>query len=156
MNIVAESGLSSSCAYGDGESTYSISCVSPTSSHTQSHNTPSSTLHFFVAAFWRGFEGVGDVFNALGFGLRVYESSTSVTPLARVTLLESKLAKWHITQVWVDKARLKHARALGLGEGRGATWPLGTHLGDGGVWNAWVVLVPTTLAPRVARVGNEA
>ena len=73
-----------------------------------------------------------------------------------MTLLESKLAKWHITQVWVDKARLKHACVLGLGEGRGASWPLGTHLGDGGVWNAWVVLVPTTLAPRVARVGNEA
>ena len=66
LDIVAESGLSSSCAYGAGESTYSISCVSPPSAHTQPHNTPSSTLHFFVVAFWRGVEGVGDVFNALG------------------------------------------------------------------------------------------
>jgi hypothetical protein len=52
--------------------------------------------------------------------------------------LESRRAKTHMTQVWINTARCKHARAIGLGEGRGPTWPLGTHHVDGGVWNAWV------------------
>jgi hypothetical protein len=43
-----------------------------------------------------------------------------------------------MTQVWINTARCKHARAIGLGEGRGPTWPLGTRHVDGGVWNAWV------------------
>jgi hypothetical protein len=43
-----------------------------------------------------------------------------------------------MTQVWINTARCKHSRAIGLGEGRGPTRPLGTHHVDGGVWNAWV------------------
>jgi hypothetical protein len=60
------------------------------------------------------------------------------TPLARVMFLEMKRAKTHMTHVWINTARYKHARAIGLGEGRGPIWPLGTHHVDGGVWNAWV------------------
>jgi hypothetical protein len=52
--------------------------------------------------------------------------------------LESKRAKPHMTQVWINIARCKLARAIGLGEGRGRPWPLGTHHVDGGVWNTWV------------------
>ena len=80
------------------------------------------------------------------------------TPLARVTILESKLAKLHITRVWVDNARLKHARALGLGKGRGATWALGTHFGDGGVWNAWVCACANHTRPARGKrreIGSE-
>jgi hypothetical protein len=43
-----------------------------------------------------------------------------------------------MTQVWINTARCKHARAIGLGEGRGPTWPPWTHHVDGGVWNALV------------------
>jgi hypothetical protein len=62
-----------------------------------------------------------------------------------------------MTQFWISTARCKHARAIGLGEGRGPTWPLGTHHVDAlpvvfGMLG--YVLVPTTPAPRVARVGN--
>jgi hypothetical protein len=46
--------------------------------------------------------------------------------------------KTHMTQVWRNIARCKHARAIDFGEGRGPTWPLGTHHADGGVWNARV------------------
>jgi hypothetical protein len=60
------------------------------------------------------------------------------TPLARVMFLESKRAKTHMTQVRIDNARCKHARTIGLGVGRGPTWPLWKHHIDGGVWNAWV------------------
>jgi hypothetical protein len=38
--------------------------------------------------------------------------------------------KTHMTQVWIN--------AIGLGEGRGPTWQLGTHHVDCGVWNTWV------------------
>ena len=41
-------------------------------------------------------------------------------------------------KIFANKKKRKHARAIGLGEGRGPTWPLGTHHVDGGVWNAWV------------------
>jgi hypothetical protein len=41
-------------------------------------------------------------------------------------------------QVCIDTARCKHARAIGLGQGRGQTWPLGTHHVEGGIWDAWV------------------
>jgi hypothetical protein len=54
-------------------------------------------------------------------------------PNARVILLESKRTKTHMTQVWIDTRRGKHARVTSLGEGRGPTWPLGAHLVDGGV-----------------------
>jgi hypothetical protein len=52
--------------------------------------------------------------------------------------LESKRAKTHMAQVLINTAPCEHARAIGLGEGRGPTRPLGTHHIDGGVWNAWV------------------
>jgi hypothetical protein len=39
------------------------------------------------------------------------------TPLARVMFSESKRAKTHMTQVWINTARCRHARAIGLGEG---------------------------------------
>jgi hypothetical protein len=55
------------------------------------------------------------------------------TPLARVMLLDIKQTKTHMTQVWINIARCKYVRAIGLGEGRGPTWPLGTHNVDGGV-----------------------
>jgi hypothetical protein len=55
-----------------------------------------------------------------------------------VMFLISKPVKAHMTHVWINTARFKHARAIGFGEGRGPTWPLGTHHGDGGVFNAWV------------------
>jgi hypothetical protein len=51
---------------------------------------------------------------------------------------ESKRAKTHMTQVWINTARSKYARAIGLREGRVPTWPLGTHHVDRGVWNAWI------------------
>jgi hypothetical protein len=59
-------------------------------------------------------------------------------PQAQVMLLESKREKPHMTQVWINTGRCKHARATGFGEGRGPTWPLGTHHVDSGVWNAGV------------------
>jgi hypothetical protein len=73
-----------------------------------------------------------------------------------VIFLESKRAKTHMAQVWTNIARFKHARTIGLGKGRGPTWPLGTHH----IYLAVVfgmlgyVLVPTTPAPLVAHVEN--
>jgi hypothetical protein len=87
--------------------------------------------------FWRGFEGVGAVINARGLVSGCVNRARKFTPHARVVLLESKQAKTHMTQVWIITARCKQARAIGLGEGRGTTWPLGTHHVDG-LWNAWV------------------
>jgi hypothetical protein len=55
-----------------------------------------------------------------------------------VMFLESKRAITHIPQVWINTVRCEHARAISSGEERGPTWPLGTHYGDGGDWNAWV------------------
>jgi hypothetical protein len=60
------------------------------------------------------------------------------TPQARVMYFERRRAKTHMTQVPINNVRCKHARAIGLGEGRGPTWPVWTHHVDGGVWNAWV------------------
>jgi hypothetical protein len=76
---------------------------------------------------------VGAVFNARGLVCGCMNRAREFTPMARVMLLESKRAKTHMTQVWISTARYKHARAIGLGEGRGPTWPLGTHHVDGGV-----------------------
>jgi hypothetical protein len=69
------------------------------------------------------------------------------TPHARVMLLEGKQAKTHMTQVWISIARCKHERAIGLGQGRDPTWPLGTHHVDGGVWNAWVCACANHIRP---------
>jgi hypothetical protein len=85
-----------------------------------------------------GFGGVGAVFNARGLVCGCVNRARKFTPLARVMYLESKRAKKHMTQVWTNIARRKHARAIGLGEGQGPTRPLGTHHVDGGAWNAWV------------------
>jgi hypothetical protein len=79
------------------------------------------------------------VFNARGLVCGCVNRARKFTPQALVMFLESKRAKMHMTQVWINCARCKHARAIGLGEGRGSTWPLvGTHHVDGGVRNAWV------------------
>jgi hypothetical protein len=77
------------------------------------------------------------------------------TPLARVMLLESKRAKTHMTQVWINTQSYKHARAIGLGEGRGPIWPLGTHHVDGGVWNAWVCACANHTRPTRRELGSE-
>jgi hypothetical protein len=63
-------------------------------------------------------------------------------------------------QGWINNApykRLNGRKAIGFGEGRGPTWPFGTHqvqvvfrmLG-------YAMLVPTTPAPRAAHVGKWA
>jgi hypothetical protein len=78
------------------------------------------------------------VFNARGLACECVNRARKYTPLARVMFSESKRTKTHMTQVWINTARCKHARANGLGEGQGPTWPLGTHHVDGDVWNAWV------------------
>jgi hypothetical protein len=69
--------------------------------------------------------------------------------------LESKQATTHMTQVWINTARRKHARAIGLGVGRGPTWPLGTHHDDdGGVWNAWVCACANHTRPTRGKRGE--
>jgi hypothetical protein len=78
------------------------------------------------------------VFNARGLVCGCVNRARKFTPQARVMFLESKRAKTHMTHVWINNAGRKHARAIGLGEGRGPTWPLGTRHVDGGVKNDWV------------------
>jgi hypothetical protein len=73
------------------------------------------------------------VFNVRGLVFGCVNRARNVTPLALVMFLESKRAKMHTTQVWINTARCEHSRAIGLGEGRGPTRPLGTHHVDGGV-----------------------
>jgi hypothetical protein len=75
------------------------------------------------------------VFNARGLVCGcVNNRARKFTPHARVMVLESKRrAKTHMTHVWINIVRV-----IGLREGRGPTWPLGTHHVDGGVCNAWV------------------
>jgi hypothetical protein len=53
-------------------------------------------------------------------------------------LERKQVVKTHMTQVWIDIARIEQTTAIGFGEGRGPTWPLGTHHVDGGIWNVWV------------------
>jgi hypothetical protein len=77
-----------------------------------------------------------------------------LTPLARVMFLESKRAITHMTQVWINTALYKHARAIGLGEGRGPTWPYSRITLTVVFGMLGYALVPTTPAPRVARVGD--
>jgi hypothetical protein len=74
------------------------------------------------------------VFNARGLVCGCVNRAWKFTPHSRVMFSESKRAKTHMTQVWIYIARSKHARATGFGEGRGPTWPLGTHHVDSGVW----------------------
>jgi hypothetical protein len=76
------------------------------------------------------------MFNARGLVCGCVNRARKFTPQARVMFLESQRAKTHMTQVWINTARCKHARVIGLREGRGPTRPLGTHHVDGGVWNA--------------------
>jgi hypothetical protein len=73
------------------------------------------------------------MFNARGLVCGCVNRARKFTPLARVIFLESKRANKHMTQVWINTARCKHAKAIGLGEGRGPTSPLGAHHVDGGV-----------------------
>jgi hypothetical protein len=78
------------------------------------------------------------VFNARGLVCVCVNRPREFAPQARVMFLENKPAIMHMTQVWIKTVRCKHARAIGFGEGRGPTWPLGTHHVDGGARNAWV------------------
>jgi hypothetical protein len=76
--------------------------------------------------------GVSAVFNARGLVCGCVNRARKFTPMARVMFLESKRAKTHMTQIWINTVCCKHARAIGLvGDGRGPTWPLGTHHVDG-------------------------
>jgi hypothetical protein len=101
----------------------------------------------FLEFFWRGFGGVGAVFNPRGLDCGCVKRPRKFTPLARVMFLESKRAKMRMTQVWMNTARYRHARAIGLGEGRGPARPLGTHHVDGGVWNDWVCACTNHIRP---------
>jgi hypothetical protein len=76
-----------------------------------------SVIHItvFGGAFWRGFGGVGAVFNARGLVCACVNRARKFMPLAWVMFLESKRAKTHMTQVCINTARCKHARAIGLG-----------------------------------------
>jgi hypothetical protein len=78
------------------------------------------------------------VFNARDLVCGCLNKARKFTPHSRVMFLGSKRVKTLMTQVWINNARCEHARAIGLGEGQGPTWPLGTHHVDGGVWNALV------------------
>jgi hypothetical protein len=57
------------------------------------------------------------VFNARGLVCGCVNRARKFTPLEGVMFLESKRLKTHMTQVWINTARCKHARAIGLGEG---------------------------------------
>jgi hypothetical protein len=57
-----------------------------------------------------------------------------------------------MTQVWIGR---KYAWSIGLGEGRGPTWPFGTHHVDGGVWNAWVYACANRTRPTRASTRRE-
>jgi hypothetical protein len=65
-----------------------------------------------MGAFWRGFGGVGAVFTAQDLVCGCVNRARKFTPLARVMFFESKRAKTHMTQVWINVARCKHARAI--------------------------------------------
>jgi hypothetical protein len=99
------------------------------------------------------------VFHARGLVCGRVNRVRKFTPLARVVFLESKRAKTQMTHVWINTAYRRHARVIGLGEGRGPTWALGTHHVDGGVWNAWVCACANHTRPahgtrgELARVG---
>jgi hypothetical protein len=98
------------------------------------------------------------VLNARGSGCGCVNGAWKFTPHARVVYLENERVRAHMMQGWINSARYKWSTAISFGEGRGPTWPFGTHHVDGGIWNAsfWYVLVPSTLATRVAHVGNRA
>jgi hypothetical protein len=72
------------------------------------------------------------VFNAPGLVCGCVNRARKFTPQVRVMLLDNKQAKTPLTRVWINTKRCKHSRAIGFGEGRGPTWPLGTHHVDGG------------------------
>jgi hypothetical protein len=80
-------------------------------------------ISIFLGTFWRGFRGVCAVFNVRGLVCGCVNRAWKFTPHVRVMFLENKRAKTHMTQVWLNTARIKHARAIGLGEGLGPTWP---------------------------------
>jgi hypothetical protein len=95
--------------------------------------------HDFGELVVRGFGGVDAVFNARDLVCGCVNGAWKFTPHAPVMHLENKRVKAHMTHVWINyNAHCKSARAFGFGEGRGSTCPFGTHLVDGGVWNAWL------------------
>jgi hypothetical protein len=100
----------------------------------------SFVFHIIVilGSCWRGFGGMGAVINATGLDCGCVNRARKFMPQAQAVFLESKRVKTHMTQGLISTARCEHARAIGFGEGRGPTWPLGTRHADCGVWNAWV------------------
>jgi hypothetical protein len=76
------------------------------------------------------------VFNAQGLVCGCVNGSSSAAHTGDVF---GKQSSKYPDDAGLDKhCTLKMARATGFGEGRGPTWPFGTHHVDGGVWNAWV------------------
>jgi hypothetical protein len=98
---------------------------------------------------------VGALFNARGLVCGCVNRARKLTPHARMMFLESKRLKTHMTQVWINIARCKHARAIGFGEGLGQTWPLGTHHVDGGICNAWVCACANHTHTTRRQLGSE-
>jgi hypothetical protein len=110
---------------------------------------------------WRGFEGVDAVSNERDLACGCVNGALKFTPQARVIYLsENMRVKTHMMHAWISNALCKWAKAIGIGEVRGPTWPFGTH-DDDGKWVVvvfgmlWYVLVPTTPSPRVAHVGKR-
>jgi hypothetical protein len=74
------------------------------------------------------------VFNAQGLVCGCVNRARKFTPHARVMYLERRRVKTHMTQVWINIARCKHARAICFGEGRGPIWPFGME---------WIRILPS-------------
>jgi hypothetical protein len=73
------------------------------------------------------------MFNAQAFVCECNNGARKFTLHALIMYLENKLVTTHIMQVWIYKACYEWVRASGFCEGRGPTWPFGTHHVDGGV-----------------------
>jgi hypothetical protein len=101
------------------------------------------------------------VFNARGLVCGCVDRARKFTPMARVMFLERRRRKTHMTKNWINTARCKHARAIGLREVRGPTWPLGTHhVDDGGVLECLGMCLchphpPPTWHMSGIRLGNQ-
>jgi hypothetical protein len=87
------------------------------------------------------------VFSARGLICECVNGARELTPQAGARFLERKRVKIHVTLVWINTARCKKAGAISFGEGRGPTWPFGTHHVKGGVWSAWVCACANHIRP---------
>jgi hypothetical protein len=103
-----------------------------------------------------GLGGVGAVINARGLVCGC-EWSTQAHAASTGDVLGKHASKYpHDARLDNLHRNVNRGGRLAFGEGLGPTCPFGTHHVDGGVWNAWCVLVQATPAPRVAYVGNQA